>query len=357
MATSGKPDRLFVGNLAPSVDEYTLVQVFSKYGKISKLDLMMHHSGPQKGKPRGYAFVEYESKDDAVKALVKLHDRLLRGRKLVVTYANAAPIDDGQPQPFKRRTEIKPTSLSLLKARKPQSTDAQIAVMEAKLAALRNRPDRSPTPERVAADELEAEIRRELGEGGGEGGEGTQEEDKVQEGGETPQVASPDDSVSRPHSPVHGRPGPAGPAGLPPKPVAAMDALKPRLQSSPRRHDRYTPGREGLPRSRDRSPRRDESPRYRDEPPSRDRSPRRHERREEPPSRDRSPRREDDSRRRDRIPRDSSRRERSSREPHSRDRSPAKGSSNRSLPVARSSNAAVERFQAGLAGLPKKPSF
>ncbi len=63
MATSGKPDRLFVGNLAPSVDEYTLVQVFSKYGKITKLDLMVHNSGPQKGKPRGYAFVEYESKD------------------------------------------------------------------------------------------------------------------------------------------------------------------------------------------------------------------------------------------------------------------------------------------------------
>jgi len=26
---------------------------------------------------------------DALKALVKLHDRLLRGRKLVVTYANS----------------------------------------------------------------------------------------------------------------------------------------------------------------------------------------------------------------------------------------------------------------------------
>lgn len=66
MSTSlagGKPDRLFVGNLSPTVDEYTLVQVFSKYGKITKLDLMVHNSGPQKGKPRGYAFVQFESKD------------------------------------------------------------------------------------------------------------------------------------------------------------------------------------------------------------------------------------------------------------------------------------------------------
>lgn len=62
-SSGGKADRLFVGNLSPTVDEYTLVQVFSKYGVIAKLDLMVHNSGPQKGKPRGYAFVEYESKD------------------------------------------------------------------------------------------------------------------------------------------------------------------------------------------------------------------------------------------------------------------------------------------------------
>ncbi|KLT45938.1 hypothetical protein CC85DRAFT_282076 [Cutaneotrichosporon oleaginosum] len=334
MASSGKPDRLFVGNLAPSVDEYTLVQVFSKYGKITKLDLMVHHSGPQKGKPRGYAFVEYESKDDAVKALVKLHDRPLRGRKLVVTYANAAPIDDGG-QPFKRRTEIKPTSLSLLKARKPQSTDAQIAAMEAKLAALRNRPDRSPTPERVAADELEAEILRELAER--EGPEGSRVGTREASAARTmPSPLRPagatDRGASRTASPMPtSMTSIAGPAGLPAKPVAAMEALKPRGDSrtaSPRRHDRYTPSHD--PRSRDRSPRRDDSPRYRDEPRSRERSPRRHEPRGEKPSnRARSPCNEPHSPRRDRqSPR------------------PVSG------PSARMAGAL-----AGVAGLPKKPTF
>jgi RNA recognition motif-containing protein len=144
-ASGGKPDRLFVGNLAPNVDEYTLVQVFQKYGKITKLDVMYHKTGPLKGKSRGYAFVEYSSKDvrsgkpnsceadgqDALKALVKLHDRLLRGRKLVVTYANAvnskahmsltrlqAPPDDYM-NPKARRVgdAAKPTTLSLLKAK------------------------------------------------------------------------------------------------------------------------------------------------------------------------------------------------------------------------------------------------
>lgn len=42
---------------------YTLLQVFSKFGKIAKLDFLFHKSGPMKGKPRGYAFVEYSNKD------------------------------------------------------------------------------------------------------------------------------------------------------------------------------------------------------------------------------------------------------------------------------------------------------
>lgn len=59
----GKPDRLYVGNLSPTVDEYTLIQVFQKYGKITKLDFMFHKTGVLKGKPRGYAFVEFSNRD------------------------------------------------------------------------------------------------------------------------------------------------------------------------------------------------------------------------------------------------------------------------------------------------------
>lgn len=67
-------DRLYVGNLHPTVDEcvcqllscfnftvprYTLLQVFSKFGKVTKLDFLFHKTGVLKGKPRGYAFIEY----------------------------------------------------------------------------------------------------------------------------------------------------------------------------------------------------------------------------------------------------------------------------------------------------------
>jgi hypothetical protein len=41
------------------LSRYTLVQVFSKFGKIINVDFLFHKSGPHKGKPRGYAFIKY----------------------------------------------------------------------------------------------------------------------------------------------------------------------------------------------------------------------------------------------------------------------------------------------------------
>ncbi|KIM76871.1 hypothetical protein PILCRDRAFT_77363, partial [Piloderma croceum F 1598] len=80
-------DRLYVGNLHPTVDEYTLLTLFSKFGSITSLDFLFHKSGPSRGKPRGYAFVEFAEQAPAQKALQTLNEKLLRGRKLVVTYA------------------------------------------------------------------------------------------------------------------------------------------------------------------------------------------------------------------------------------------------------------------------------
>ena len=58
-AASLSAKRLFVGNLAESADEYTIIQFLSRYGKIAKFDFLFHKSGPKRGRPRGYAFVEY----------------------------------------------------------------------------------------------------------------------------------------------------------------------------------------------------------------------------------------------------------------------------------------------------------
>ena len=42
---------------------FALLQNFSKFGKISHLDFLFHKTGMLKGKPRGYAFVQYANKD------------------------------------------------------------------------------------------------------------------------------------------------------------------------------------------------------------------------------------------------------------------------------------------------------
>ncbi|KAF8979700.1 hypothetical protein BDQ17DRAFT_1167423, partial [Cyathus striatus] len=135
-------DRLYIGNLHPSVDEYSLLQIFSKFGKVTKLDFLFHRSGLLKGKPRGYAFIEYGNQDDALKALTMAHDKLLRGRKIVVTYAQQAPLEHGGMgmTGSKHKKGViesgRPTTLSLLKTgmgNRHDGTQDKIAKMEAKL--------------------------------------------------------------------------------------------------------------------------------------------------------------------------------------------------------------------------------
>ncbi|KAF7344581.1 Single-stranded nucleic acid binding protein [Mycena sanguinolenta] len=139
-------DRLYIGNLHPTVDEYSLLQIFSKFGKITKLDFLFHKTGLLKGKPRGYAFVEYGNKDDALKALSMAHNKLLRGRKLVVTFAQQAPLDPGGGSAYgangsrnrKVMTESgRPTTLNIHQSRR---TRDKIAMMEAKLRQMEKSP-------------------------------------------------------------------------------------------------------------------------------------------------------------------------------------------------------------------------
>ncbi|KAJ7728420.1 hypothetical protein DFH07DRAFT_930517 [Mycena maculata] len=149
-------DRLYIGNLHPSVDEYSLLQIFSKFGKVTKLDFLFHKTGLLKGKPRGYAFVEYGNKDDALKALSAAHDKLLRGRRLIVTFAQQAPIDLGASSygslGAKHRKVMsesgRPTTLSMIKTgmgNRNEGTRDKIAMMEAKLRQMeRSKPTQNP---------------------------------------------------------------------------------------------------------------------------------------------------------------------------------------------------------------------
>ncbi|KAK9895114.1 RNA-binding domain-containing protein [Cystobasidium minutum MCA 4210] len=132
--------RLFVCNLSESVDEYTLIKFLSKHGKISKFDYLFHKSGPKQGKPRGYAFVEYATSEEALKTMIELDGKLLLGRKVAIKRANEAPPEHSNnssaPGAWRNNAQ-KHTTLSVLKGHgKSESAESKIKALEAKLQAL-----------------------------------------------------------------------------------------------------------------------------------------------------------------------------------------------------------------------------
>ncbi|KAI5478608.1 single-stranded nucleic acid binding protein [Pseudohyphozyma bogoriensis] len=133
MTNTFSQTRLYIGNLSASVDEYTLMQVCAKHGKIAKLDYLFHKTGPSKGKPRGYAFVEYATKENP---------------EDVRQYGSASGKGRGRVADTAR-----PTSISLLKGQgvAGASTNRKIAALEAKLNALRRTKPSEPSPEPVAS--------------------------------------------------------------------------------------------------------------------------------------------------------------------------------------------------------------
>ncbi|OMP03961.1 Nucleotide-binding, alpha-beta plait [Corchorus olitorius] len=58
--------------------------MFSPYGKIISEDFLWHTRGPKRGEPRGFAFIQYSTKEEAKLAKEKMHGRLACGRPLVV---------------------------------------------------------------------------------------------------------------------------------------------------------------------------------------------------------------------------------------------------------------------------------
>jgi len=81
-------NRLYVGNLDKRVTEYMVLQLFKRHGKIVKEQFMWHIHGPRRGEPRGYCFIEYATRNEAVLAKEKLNGRITMGKPLVVRFVN-----------------------------------------------------------------------------------------------------------------------------------------------------------------------------------------------------------------------------------------------------------------------------
>jgi cold-inducible RNA-binding protein len=77
-------NRLYVGNLSFNTSEESLREVFSQFGQVEEVKVVMDR---ETGRPRGFAFVSMADADSARRAIAQLDGNMLDGRSLRVNEA------------------------------------------------------------------------------------------------------------------------------------------------------------------------------------------------------------------------------------------------------------------------------
>ncbi|XP_041825627.1 probable RNA-binding protein 18 isoform X4 [Melanotaenia boesemani] len=88
-STAHDGNRLWIGNIDPKITEYHLVKLLEKFGNVKQFDFLFHKSGPLEGQPRGYCFVNFNTREEAERAIQCLNGKLALSKKLVVRWAHA----------------------------------------------------------------------------------------------------------------------------------------------------------------------------------------------------------------------------------------------------------------------------
>ncbi len=86
------PSKVFVGNLDFNATRADVQTLFAEVGEIKDVFLPMDR---ESGRPRGFAFVEYASDEDAAKAIEKFNGYTFSGRPLRVNAAEDRPRGGG----------------------------------------------------------------------------------------------------------------------------------------------------------------------------------------------------------------------------------------------------------------------
>ena len=84
--------KLYVGNLPYETGEAELQELFARAGNVDTVKVMRDMAT---GRPRGFAFVEMSTDDEAQKAISELNDFQLGGRGLTVNEARPKPAGSG----------------------------------------------------------------------------------------------------------------------------------------------------------------------------------------------------------------------------------------------------------------------
>ena len=87
--------RLFVGNLSYRTLESDLQEYFAQAGTVNQVNLMMDKFT---GKSRGFAFVEFATGAEALKAVEMFHGKDFQGRSLTVNVAKPREERPFRPQ-------------------------------------------------------------------------------------------------------------------------------------------------------------------------------------------------------------------------------------------------------------------
>lgn len=80
-------NKIYVGNLPYTIDENQLRELFSGYGDIDELAMIMDR---ETGRPKGFAFITFATQQAAEKAL-ELNGNDVGGRPLKVNIATDKP--------------------------------------------------------------------------------------------------------------------------------------------------------------------------------------------------------------------------------------------------------------------------
>jgi cold-inducible RNA-binding protein len=80
------PSKLYVGNLAYSVSNSDLEELFSKIGQVQSVAVIMDKFT---GQSKGFGFVEMTTAEDGSKAIEQFNDSELKGRNIKVNEAKS----------------------------------------------------------------------------------------------------------------------------------------------------------------------------------------------------------------------------------------------------------------------------
>ncbi|KAG6449433.1 hypothetical protein O3G_MSEX006053 [Manduca sexta] len=94
--------------------------------------MLFHRSGPNAGQPRGFAFVTYKMRQDAIKAMNSLNGQMLGSKRICVKFAKNILEEQEKPKPelgIAALAGAKP-EIKLSKKTAIQSIEAKLKMME-----------------------------------------------------------------------------------------------------------------------------------------------------------------------------------------------------------------------------------